>query len=148
MFIPSDQFAVSADGQLMAEKPRSRTDQDRDGDDVSIDAQESHGRWFAALPGSDPDDLERDEEDAPSVSHNDDILILEVSTGREVRKLAGVLGNVSSIRFSPDRRYVIAGTHSGILQVWTTDTAQLAHTLVSEIGEVLDIHFSHRDKRF
>ena len=61
---------------------------------------------------------------------NDVLRLVEVSTGRE---LVSVPGGASDLTFSPDGK-IVAGTHSGAVRLWNTET-----------GKIFDIPLSDPD---
>jgi WD40 repeat protein len=131
-------FVLANDIALLAvQKTRSGPVDNKNADDTSDD-EEIHGRPFAALPGF---HFEDDQPEIAKFSREDEVIMLDLVSGREMRKLSGVLADATCMKFTPDHKYLVIGGRS-FVQIWTTDTGELAHTLVTDVGDIQDIRFN------
>jgi WD40 repeat protein len=61
-----------------------------------------------------------------SGSNDDDVLVTEIATGREIARLAGHTGDVYAVAFSADGTRIATGDGDGRVRIWGTGGTQLA----------------------
>jgi len=67
--------------------------------------------------------------------------LLEVETGREVRRLAGHQDVVGDVAFSPDGRLILSGSN-GIAILWDAASGEQVHRFIGHAASVVAIAFS------
>ena len=83
-----------------------------------------------------------------SGSQDKTVRLWEVSTGREIRILAGHTGSVESVAFSPDGRYIASGSHDDTVKLWEASTGRTLRTLLGPkgMGVIESVAFSRDGK--
>ncbi|MCG6534830.1 MAG: WD40 repeat domain-containing protein, partial [Syntrophales bacterium LBB04] len=79
-----------------------------------------------------------------AIKHGGGIKLWEVSTGREIRTLAGHESSVQSVAFSADGRYAISGGYGGddTIKLWDLSTGKEVKTLRGHSGGVSSVALS------
>ena len=75
-------------------------------------------------------------------SADQSILLLDASTGQEVRSFTGHSGTVTSIDFNPDGRQIISGSDDGSVKLWNTDSSEEISTYRGHTAGVTSVAFS------
>jgi WD40 repeat protein/type II secretory pathway predicted ATPase ExeA len=68
--------------------------------------------------------------------------LLEMETGREIRRLVGHREVVADVAFSPDGRRILSGSQDLSVIVWDVDSGEEIHRLVGHTGGPLAVAFS------
>jgi WD40 repeat protein len=68
--------------------------------------------------------------------------LLEMETGREIRRLAGHREVVADVAFSPDGKRILSGSQDLSVIVWDVDSGEEIHRLVGHTGGPLAVAFT------
>jgi len=69
------------------------------------------------------------------------IVIHDVETGKEVRKLVGHSDTITSIAYSSDGKLLVGGSADASVIVWSAETGELLHVLKGHTGAVTSVCF-------
>jgi WD40 repeat protein len=71
------------------------------------------------------------------------VLLIDVATGRELRRLTGFAHLVNRLAVSPDGRFLATGTMRGLVQAWDLKTGKETHHFQEGHGEIRNFAFLH-----
>lgn len=71
------------------------------------------------------------------------IKLFYVTTGEELRTLAGHTNNVESLSFSPDGSTLASGSYDHSIRLWAIPSGRLVRTIPAHAGEVTALAFTH-----
>jgi WD40 repeat protein len=70
-----------------------------------------------------------------------DVFLLEISTGKTIRKFRGPNSRIESLAFSPSGSYIAASSLDGIVTLWDVSTGQCIKTFETLEGDYSGLHF-------
>lgn len=80
-----------------------------------------------------------------AMARNRDLTVLEVDTGRELARLRSDVGDIGTLSFSPDSRWLAAATRQlapHAIKVWEVGTGRDTHTLRGHNAQITSLAFS------
>ncbi|MBZ0303482.1 MAG: protein kinase, partial [Anaerolineae bacterium] len=70
------------------------------------------------------------------------VKIIDLATGDEHSALLGHTGNIWSLAFSPDSRYIATGSADRTIRIWDVDTGDVLAVLEGHTWDVNSVAFS------
>jgi WD domain, G-beta repeat len=64
------------------------------------------------------------------------VAVIDIATGRELRRLNGLSGKVSAVIFSSDGKRIVSGDREGAIRVWDAASGKPLLTLTGHIGSI------------
>jgi len=80
------------------------------------------------------------------VTTTDDLHVWDISTGKEIRKLHGHSGNITSVAISPDGRLVVSGSMDNTLKLWDLASGKEIRTFTGHVAPVNSVSFTPNGK--
>jgi len=80
-------------------------------------------------------------------AENNSAVLRDAEDGKELRRLNGHDGKVTSVAVSPDGRRAVSGGSDGVVRVWDIEQAEQVASLRAHRSEIYSVSFSHDNRR-